>query len=81
MSAAMVKKWGNSAAIRIPAAVLADANLRVDQPVEIREERGRIVIEPLRRKTFEIRELVKGIRRDNLHEPVDTGAPVGREVW
>jgi len=81
MSAAMVKKWGNSAAIRIPAAVLADANLRVDQSVEIREERGRIVIEPLRRKTFEIRELVKGIRRDNLHEPVDTGAPVGREVW
>ena len=81
MSAAMVKKWGNSAAIRIPAAVLADANLRVDQPVEIREERGRIVIEPLRRKTFEIRELVKGIRRDNLHEPIDTGAPMGREVW
>jgi len=35
-----VKKWGNSAAVRIPAAVLADAGIELDQPVEVREERG-----------------------------------------
>jgi len=81
MAAVMVRKWGNSAAVRIPANVLADADLKVDEPVEIREERGRIVIEPSRRKVFEIRKLVKDIRQDNLHEPVDIGAPVGREVW
>ena len=77
----LVKKWGNSAAIRIPAAVLSDAKMELDQPVEVREERGRIVIEPLRRKGFTIRELVRGISPDNLHEPIATGAPRGREVW
>ena len=77
----LIRKWGNSAAVRIPAAVLAESGLEVDQPVKVREERGRIVIEPERRKIFTIRELVKGIRPGNLHAPVDTGAPVGREVW
>jgi antitoxin MazE len=77
----VVKKWGNSAAVRIPAAVLADAGMAVDQPVDVREERGRIVIEPSRRRRFELRDLVKGIRQDNLHAPVETGDPKGREVW
>ena len=76
-----VKKWGNSAAVRIPATVLADAGIELDQPVEVREERGRIVIEPLRRKAFALRDLVRDIRPDNLHDAIDTGAPVGREVW
>ncbi len=79
--AILVKKWGNSAAVRIPAAVLADAKIGLDQPVDVREERGRIVIEPLRRKVFAIRELVKGIRSDNLHRAIATGAPRGHEVW
>lgn len=77
----LVKKWGNSAAVRIPAAVLAEARLELDQRVVVREERGRIVIEPVRREVFDIRELVQGIRPDNLHGAVDTGVPVGREVW
>jgi antitoxin MazE len=77
----LVKKWGNSAAVRIPAGVLADAGLDIDQPVEIREERGRIVIEPIRNNQFTLDELLRQIRPDNLHEPVDTGPPVGREIW
>ncbi len=77
----VIRKWGNSAAVRIPAGVLADANIAVDEPVEVREERGRIVIEPLRHKTYSIDALVRGVRPGNLHDPVDTGLPVGREVW
>ena len=81
MAAAVVRKWGNSAAVRIPATVLADADLQLDQPVDVRGERGRIVIERLRAGPFQIEQLVDGIRPDNLHEAIDTGAPVGREVW
>jgi len=77
----VVKKWGNSAAVRIPAAVLADAGIELDQSVEIRQERGRIVIEPSRSTLFTLRALVKAIRPENLHEPIDTGPPKGREVW
>lgn len=77
----IVKKWGNSAAVRIPAAVMAAAHVDLDQPVNVREEQGRIVIEPVRRKSYKLDELVGGITKSNLHEPVDTGAPVGKEVW
>jgi len=77
---AVVRKWGNSAAVRIPARLLADAGLNVDQPVEIWEERGRIIIERAREPKFNLRELLKEIRPDNLHESVDTGDAVGREI-
>lgn len=43
-----VRKWGNSASVRIPAAVMAASGLRIDQPVDVRVEDGRLVIEPLR---------------------------------
>ena len=77
----IVKKWGNSAAVRIPASVMAAAHVSLDQAVEVREEQGRIVIEPVRRKTYKLDELLGGISGRNLHEPVDTGEPVGREIW
>ena len=77
----IVKKWGNSAAVRIPASVMAAAHVDLDQAVEVREEQGRIVIEPVRRKVYKLDELLGGITGKNLHEPVDTGAPVGKEIW
>jgi antitoxin MazE len=78
---AMVKKWGNSASVRIPVAVLHAAHLDLDEPVDVREESGRIVIEPVRRKEYVLAELVKGITRENLHAEVAFGGPAGKEVW
>jgi antitoxin MazE len=78
---AVVKKWGNSASVRIPVAVLQAAHLDLDEPVDVREESGRIVIEPMRRKEYDLAELVKGITRENLHVEVAFGGPVGKEAW
>lgn len=75
-----VKKWGNSVAVRIPAHVVAAANLRVDSRVEVREENGRVVIEPVARDEFDLATLVAGITQDNLHTETPTGSPVGREA-
>ena len=77
----VLKKWGNSAAVRIPAAILEAAHLALDQRVNIYEEQGRIVIEPSRPSVFSVDELVAGITADNLHDSVDTGPAVGGEVW
>jgi antitoxin MazE len=77
----VIRKWGNSAAVRIPAVVMAEAGIGIDQPVKVRLERGRIVIEPEPRKVFAIRDLIRAIRLDNQHDPIDTGRPLGREVW
>jgi antitoxin MazE len=78
---AVVKKWGNSASVRIPAAVLQAAHLDLDEPVDVREESGRIVIEPVLRKEYDLGELVKRITPGNLHGEVDWGGPVGKEAW
>jgi antitoxin MazE len=76
-----IKKWGNSAAVRIPAPVLEATRVQLDEEVDIREEGGRIVIEPVRAKTYQLNDLLKGITKDNLHEAVDFGMPEGKEVW
>jgi antitoxin MazE len=78
---ATVKKWGNSAAVRIPASVMEATRLHLDEDVDVREEKGRIVIEPVRQKRYRLEDLVKQINARNLPEPVDFGPPVGREVW
>jgi len=77
----MVKKWGNSASVRIPASLMEAARLRLDQPVDVREEKGRIVIEPIREATFDLAALVAGITDENRHEAIEMGPPVGKEVW
>lgn len=77
----VLKKWGNSAAVRIPAAILESAHLALDQSVDIREEQGRIVIEPARSTSFSVAELIAGITAENRHAGIDTGPAVGGEVW
>ncbi len=76
-----VKKWGNSAAVRIPAATLAAAGLKPDDKVDVREEDGRIVIEKVRPSPVTLEWLLEGITPDNVHTEVDFGRPVGKEIW
>ena len=76
-----VKKWGNSAAVRIPVAVMQAMRLDLDDTVDVREEAGRIIIEPVRQKTYDLAKLLKGIASTNRHEPVDSGPPAGKEIW
>jgi len=77
----VVERWGNSAAVRIPATVIEAARLRLGQPVEVREEAGRIVIEPIREEVCDLAALIEGITDRNRHDAIEMGAPVGREVW
>ncbi len=77
----VVKKWGNSASVRIPAAVMQAAHLDLDQEVDIREEGGRVIIEPVHQITYDLVDLLDGITEDNLHGEVSSGDAVGQEIW
>lgn len=76
-----VRKWGNSAAVRLPASVMHATQLELDEVVEVREDRGRIVIERVTPKTYDLSELLKGITKKNLHRENDFGPAVGGEIW
>jgi len=77
---AVIKKWGNSAAVRLPAAIMESVHLELEQVLDVREEDGRIVIEPVRDEAPSLEELVAGITADNIPDEVDFGRPVGQEV-
>ena len=76
-----VKKWGNSASVRIPASVMAAASIRLDQAVDVREEAGRIIIEPIVAPTYNLDRLLDQMTPETFHEDEDFGPPVGREAW
>lgn len=77
---ALIRKWGNSASIRIPAWLMEAACLNLDETVDIREESGRIVIEPIHPKKYELGRLLAEITTENKHAEVDFGTPVGQEL-
>jgi len=76
-----VQKWGNSLALRIPAAFAKELGMETDTAVDMMLEDDRIVITPTREGTFRLEDLLKKITRRNLHEEIDTGKPRGREIW
>src|SRR5258706_16145905 len=76
-----VKKWGNSASVRIPASVMAAAALSLDQAVDVREEGGRIIIEPITAPAYDLDQLLDQMTPDSFPEDVYFGRPVGREAW
>lgn len=79
---AKVQKWGNSAAIRIPAAALKSAKLGIDQAVEIEPEDGMLVIRAVDAlPAYSLDELVKGItpQNRNIDRAWEAAPPIGRE--
>lgn len=76
-----VKKWGNSSAVRIPAAVMEAADMRVEDVVDVSEEEGVIIVKRAQSKNYNLDDLVKGITGQNLHGPVDFGSAQGKEIW
>jgi antitoxin MazE len=77
---AVIRKWGNSLALRLPAAVIREAAFNLEQKVNITATRGRIVIEPSVTVEYDLDELIGGITSKNQHAEVNFGAPVGREA-
>jgi antitoxin MazE len=76
-----VKKWGNSAAIRLPISLLSAAHLSLEQEVTLTMDGGRIMIEPKINPEFKLDALINGITENNKHEAISEGTPAGKEIW
>jgi len=82
-----IKRWGNSAAVRLPTKLLAEACLDVSAPISLEVQDGKIVIEALPQATppalklpFSEAELLKGLTPETAHadELADVyGAEIG----
>ncbi len=75
-----VQKWGNSLAIRIPKAYAEEASLKEGSEVNIRVEKGKIIIEPLKDK-YNLDDLLSQVKEENIHKEYNWGKPTGKELW
>ncbi len=76
-----IQRWGNSLGLRIPRAIAEDAGVGAGAEVDLSIRNGELIVKPARRAKYRLGELVRKISTKNLHGEVDTGAPVGREIW
>jgi len=82
-----IKRWGNSAAIRLPARILAESKLGVDTPVSMIVKGRKIIIEALAEQPgqrldlpFSEADLVRGLNPETAHADeiaVPTDAEIG----
>jgi len=77
---AVIRKWGNSPALRLPVSAIKEAAFSLEQKVNLTVTRGRIVIEPSGKVEYDLDELVGGITARNSHGEVGVGRPVGKEA-
>lgn len=75
-----IQKWGNSLAVRIPKSFAEEIHLEQGASVEISLENGKLTIHPVHDTPYTLEGLLAGVTKENIHDEVDTGSPVGNEV-
>lgn len=75
----VVKKWGNSLAIRIPKVISEELRIQYDTEVEMIAKNGSLILSP--RPSYLLKDLLAQVSQENLHEEIDTGDRTGREEW
>ena len=75
-----VQKWGNSLALRIPKSFAADAHLENESVVEVSLVDGHLVIKRIAPE-WTLEQLLAGVTKQNIHTEIETGDPIGKEVW
>jgi len=76
-----IQKWGNSLGLRIPKSFAEEAGVVEGSEVHLTVEGGKLLVTPLRRRKYDLSDLLRKVTVDNLHKPIDSGGPVGREAW
>ncbi|MDQ1334978.1 MAG: antitoxin MazE [Thermodesulfobacteriota bacterium] len=80
----ILRKWGNSLGLRIPAGLLAELGLSENSTVDLSVQDGHLIVAPHqqnRKWKYAIEDLLKGVTKDNIHPETDWGRPAGDEVW
>ncbi len=77
---AQICKSEQGLAIHIPEDLATQASLKEGMEVEITIVDGKVVI-TLVYSPYDLDELLARVTPENLHGEIDTGAPVGNEIW
>jgi antitoxin MazE len=76
---ATLRKWGNSLGVRIPNLIVRELSLKDGSLVDIDDRGKEIVIKPVQKN--KLSEMLSNINDRNIHKEIETGVPVGKEIW
>lgn len=76
-----VQKWGNSLGLRIPKSFAQEAGVEAGSEVDLSVEDGDLIVRPRRGPRYRLKDLLRGVTAKNVHDEIETGSPVGKEVW
>lgn len=77
-----LQKWGNSAGVRLPQKVIKEANLKLDEPLNISVKGKSVVLTPVRKKQkITLENMLKNVTPKDVGGEFDWGLPVGKEIW
>ncbi|SEA31636.1 antitoxin MazE [Lachnospiraceae bacterium NK3A20] len=76
-----LKAWGNSQGVRLPRTVILEANLKMDDILDIEVADEKIILsKKFRHKSLEERAKAYN-NKLTLNSEIDWGEPQGREIW
>jgi antitoxin MazE len=78
---AIIRRWGNSLALRIPGAFSRELGLGEATSVEMHIVKSSLVIKPEAAQKPDLNKLLAKINKENLHAAVETGVVAGKEIW
>ena len=76
-----IQKWGNSLALRIPKSFAIESKVSSGSTVEVSLDKGKIVVTPIAEPEIKLEDLLNKVSKRNIHAEIDSGSPLGKEVW
>ena len=76
-----LQQWGNSLAVRIPAAVARSAHFNLGQPVELSVENNNVVIKPIGTPKLSLAQKLALFDSEKHTGEVMLAAPIGKEAF
>jgi antitoxin MazE len=77
-----LQKWGNSAGVRLPKKVIKEAQLKLDEPLEITIKGRSVILTPVtKKKEITLESMLEGVTPEDVGGEYDWGPPIGKELW
>ncbi len=73
-----IAKWGTSLAVRIPKPIAEQWGVQEGSSIEMISQGDQVV---MRKKTYNLDDMLDQVTEDNLHPEADTGPAQGNEAW
>ena len=78
MAESRISKWGTGLAVRIPDTIARQWGVQEGSEIQIIPQGEQIM---LRKKPYNLHDMLAQVTPENLHTEWDTGIPQGREEW